>query len=351
MATPADTPLTAEELVKAIAQLPDFHALRRPPESYQTGFVAAFLKVYGSRRNSRAILQHKFSVPDSRSYSDEAFVQSAAELSAAHHVAQAAVTDWDVDKKVNPGNGRDVDVWYRAGPSRVALEVKCPKQELVSPDRPLLLLGGRLPGKDAVVDELQTVMRGATALPADKRDLQLAKHKDLRLKDAMVSAHDKFAAAKSLDELNVLLVAVGDEFLEWLNYLYENEGLFTPQSFWPRETFARTQVVMLSNLRYIHTACVAHHDWTLKNVFLLPCLNPAAESFVAKETVQAGLGVFDHHLKSFGAYRPRSTDPKVPDYVMNMVRVNAYIHDGLSPEEFARFFPCTTRRPARKRRA
>jgi len=105
------------------------------------------------------------------------------------------------------------------------------------------------------------------------------------------------------------------------------------------------------NLRYFHTACVAHHDWTLKNVFLLPCINPAAESFVATETVDACLGIFDHHLKSFGAYRPRSMDPKVPDYVMNMVRVNAYIHDGLSPEEFARFFPCTTRRTARKRRA
>lgn len=351
MTTPADSPLTADELVEAIARLPDLHALRRAPESYRSGFVTAFLKVYGSRRNIRGVLQHKFSIPDARSYSDEAFVQSAAELSAAHHVAQAAVAKWDVEKKVNPANGRDVDVWYRTGAARVALEVKCPKLELVSPNQPSLLLGGRFRGKEAVVSDLQTVIRGATGLPADKRDLQLVKHKDLRLKDAMVSAHEKFAAAESLDDLNVLLVAVGDEFLEWMNYLYENEGLFTPQSFWPQVTFARTQVVMFSNLRYFHTACVAHHDWTLKNVFLLPCINPTAESFVARETVQAGLGIFDHHLKSFGAYWPTSTDPKVPDYVMNMVRVNAYIHDGLRPEEFARFFPCTTRRLARKRRA
>ena len=84
-------------------------------------------------------------------------------------------------------------------------------------------------------------------------------------------------------------------------------------------------------------------------MFLLPVLNPASAVRITSDAVNRGLSIFKHHLRAFGAYWPRSVDPNVPAHVDDAVRLNTYIHDGLSHEEYARFFPCIPRRgPSKK---
>ena len=332
-------------MLAAIAQLPETHPLAEAPESYRLGFVPAFLRAYGHRTDARKLLQEKFFIPQPTGYSYDKFLQSAAELSVANHIALSPVTEHDTERQMHSaGSEKDVDSYYRIGATQVALEVKCPVEEAISPDKPTLRFDGRHPDHLEVTAELSAIFGQAENLPPELRHLEVAQHMDNKLKSFLTSAHDKFAPSTDLDQLNVLLVACGEDLQPWHSYLKGPQGLFTPQSFWPVKDFVRTQVVILSNLKYFHTTCRAHHDWTLQNVFLLPVVNPAAENRVTSETLRGGLSIFDHHLGTFTAFDPRSADPDVPDYIDSALKLNTYVHAGLSEQKFARFFPCTPRR-------
>jgi hypothetical protein len=342
------TPLTEADIAALVGGLPPAHALTIAPASYREGFVRAFAAVHGLRPNARQLLDQKFFVPNTTSYSFNQFLQSAAELSVAHHVVKSQATAFESEKKMNPGvNDRDVDVYFEVGATRVPLEVKCPEEQHVAPGTLTLDFAGRHPDPKGIFGEIQGVFAQAANLPPELRQLTLAQHKDNKLKDYLISAHDKFSPSPDLDQLNVLFVACGEELQPWYHYLHEREGLFTPQSFHPVQTFERTQVVILSNLKYFHTQAAAHHDWTLKDVFLLPVLNPTAATRVMTETLEKGLSIFDHHLRPYNAYRLQNGGSDVPMDVIEATRLNTYIHGWLSDPEFQRFFPSTERRRAK----
>jgi hypothetical protein len=68
-------------------------------------------------------LQQKFFVPGDAGFTEEAYLQSAAELTVASYVRGRGVSDFDIEKKVNQSNTKDVDVYYRIGSTSVCLEV------------------------------------------------------------------------------------------------------------------------------------------------------------------------------------------------------------------------------------
>jgi hypothetical protein len=60
--------------------------------------------------------------------------------------ANAAVFDFETEKRVNPANKKDVDIYYRVGSTKVCIEVKCPIEEQQEPLPTITLsTAGRLP--------------------------------------------------------------------------------------------------------------------------------------------------------------------------------------------------------------
>jgi hypothetical protein len=302
------------------------------------------MRVYGTKKGAWDVAKKKFFIGSPSAYSEDQYVESACELSVANHVAQSAVSGYDVDKKLGQSAGKkDVDVVYSLRPIKVAVEVKCPRELEVPPMVPTLDFAGRHPEADRMFAELRSALSQATSIPVEQRQLQLAQHKDNKLKDFLVSAHEKFPDEADFDRLTVLFVACGEDLGPWHGYLFENQGLFTAASFYPIDEYERTQVVILSNLKYFHTTCAANHDWTLKNVFMLPCVNPRASPSITGDLMKKGLAILDHHYAPFSTYRPQS-GPGVPRYVEDAIRLNHYVHAGLSDADFSRYFPCTLRR-------
>ena len=339
------SPIDAHELRGLVENLPPTHPLRGAADSYREGFIASFTRVHGNNPTARKRLEEKFFVPCNRTFSEKVFVEHAVELSVANHVALKGPPEFETDRRMNPGmNERDVDVFYRIGATKVALEVKCPDEKAKPPGQPTLDFAGRHPDPKGIFGELRSVLAGAANLPDNLKILQLAPHSDNKLKDYLLLAHGKFPESSDLDQLNVLLLACGEELQPWIHYLYEREGLLTQQSFWPVEQFERTQVVLLSNLRYFHSTAAANHDWTLQNVFLLPFFNPRAARVPMSETRAQGLSIFDHHGGAYTAFASVNSDPRVPNDAMRATKLNHYVHGALSDEDFARFFPVTKRR-------
>lgn len=138
-----------------------------------------------------------------------------------------------------------------------------------------------------------------------------------------------------------MLVAGGYYFnlQEWHHYMFENKGLFTPESFHQSSTFDLVDLVILTNLKYCHSHAQQFHDWTLRDVFVLPVLNPRRRATALSQSIVRGLEVFDHHMKRFNAFTPVSHDPSVPDFVLNAVKLNTYVGQELKPAERNRYFP------------
>jgi hypothetical protein len=78
--------------------------------------------------------------------------------------------------------------------------------------------------------------------------------------------------------------------------------------------FELVDVAILSNLKYFHADARQHHDWTLKNVFMLPIVNP-------------------HSRKNV------TGDALMPGYVMDAIKVGVYVEEHLTEAEGRRLFP------------
>jgi len=328
-----------DNLRALLSELSDKHALKQGGPAYLAGFASAFMAIHDSD-NWKQTLQKRFFVPDETRYSDDTFYENACELTVANHIHQQPLQDFTLDKRVNRENKKDVDVWLRAGSTQVAIEVKCPvepKTKAVGGEGIKLLLktAGRVPDHARELRDLKDKIESSgTAKVA------FGKNKDLTLKDFLLKAHAKFSPDSSVDNLNILFLACGyvGNINEFYMNLYGHEGLFTAQGFHPSSDFDLVDIVMLSSLKYSHQSAAQYHDWTLRDVFLLPRINPYGRSSMMSESRSAALRFFDHHLQAFNSFNA-SAGPNVPDYVLDAFKVGHYVNERLSEVDRIRYFP------------
>ena len=101
------------------------------------------------------------------------------------------------------------------------------------------------------------------------------------------------------------------------------------------------------NLKYFHLEARLYHDWSLKDVFLLPCVNPHRRSSSVSESISNGLSIFDHHLSRFAKFTPKwnRNDTEVRDSgVLEQIKVAHYIVEELNEAERNRYFPVRLKR-------
>jgi hypothetical protein len=326
---------TTADILTAISNLSAKHVLKNAPTIYQQAFADAAVRVYPANQRAK-LLQDKFFIPNVAAFKADTFLQSASELSVQNHLVQAPrASNVAIEKEVNPP--KDVDAYYEVGATTVSLEVKC-AVEIQPPASSLVIkTAGRVPNHQATLQDL----KGEIEAAHPTKLVEQGKNKDNTLKDFLLSAHGKFNPQSGCDDLNILLVACGYyfNFQEWYYYMFENDGLFTANSFHPHADYALVDMVILTNLKYCHTNARQFHDWTLKDVFILPFLNPRRRTTALSESIVRGLEVFNHHLKRYNEFTPTSDDPQVPDFILQNVKVNAFVAEHMSEAERQRYFP------------
>jgi hypothetical protein len=308
--------------------------------AYQRNFILAAESVYPAQRLEK-ILQHKFFIPDDGGFDLDKYLQSAAELSVQNHLKQnPAVKNFEIDKKVNPP--KDVEAHYEVADADVALEVKCAKEQLPNPNSLVLKSAGRVPGFDKTEAIMKEIFRNSKS----GHVLETDKNKDNTMKDFLLRAHEKFSPHSSCGNVNILFVACGNigNMNNWYLTLYGSHELFTsdygnrefytddPPS--PAE-FELVDVVILSNLKYLHTEAREHHDWTLKNAFLVPLSNPHGRRSLTASSFKNSLSVFDHHYYRFNNFVPKRPDP----VSLLILKLGCYYLEGLDEGEKSRYFP------------
>jgi hypothetical protein len=331
-------------LTAAVQTAPDNHALRNSGDGYRDAFVAAFLDVYGHKTDRQAseILKRKFLVSPDSKYSENTFLQGASELSVACHVKNRGVTDFETDKKVNPTNNRDVDVFCKLRALSVSTEVKCAEEsESNEPGSLYLRTDGRVPNYSGVHEDL----RAKIEVAHPDMTLKLAKNKDNALKQFLAESHLKFNPNSGVDDLNILFVACEDHsnMNSWHRYLFGREGLFTANSFSPPQEHRHVDVVILSNLKYRHKSVRATSDWSLQDTLMLPFVNPHRRPTALRDSILNGLSVFEHHLEPFSKYSVTTDDPNVESDILDSVKVIHYVAEQLSEAQRVQYFPTITK--------
>jgi len=326
-----------------IAALSGKHILKQSPASYVEGFVDALMNVYPAE-SLETVLQQKFHVPDETHYSDKTFCELACELTVANHVKLTGSPNFEAEKKLNPPSDKDVDAFCSVGSHHVAVEVKCPELSIDEYDsaNPIFKISfmGRYPDHEQKFEELRKLT--GSAMQVEK-----AKRLDNKLKDYLVSAHNKFRNPSQPGDANVLFVALDDYYSmqEWNGYLFSDfGGFFGPRPYLKREEFQQVDVVILSNLQSAHTIGRAYHDWTLRNIYMIPRITGNPRPGLDDHTVAAALRLFPHELSGFGAFQPYSGLDDNLWTAAEFTKITHYAVEKLPDADRKRYFPVPTSR-------
>jgi len=316
--------------------IPPDHLLSHSAESYRRSFIAAAANVY-ARKDTAGVLQHKFRIPDTAGLDIANYVQSAAELTVQNHLFHArGVTALEFDKKVHPP--KDVEAYFHVNGTHISLEVKCAVEEAPPPNNFVFQTAGRIPNHQRLLGGVRDALRATDGCP----DITIQQNKDNTMGGFLTGAHEKFSPASSVGDLNILFVACGDagNMNSWYGYLAGDGGLFTPHSFIDPIKFELVDVVILSNLKYFHQRGQQWHDWTLRDVLMLPVLNPKGRKSRIGSSIIKGLGAFDHQLRRFGSYA-KNVGPNFPSNIGHALKVMYFVMEELTHEERTRYFPAT----------
>jgi hypothetical protein len=334
----AQTTIGFNEIVQLVQGLSDKHVLKSRPKEYIAGFANAALSAY---KNEELLdkLQRKFSIPDDTRFTEDTYLQSASELTVASYVRGRGVSEFDTEKKVNqPNSNKDVDVYYRIGSTRICLEVKCPFEEPVVSSVPYRVLpAGHTPGG---LERVRNFVQTANTQRANT--FQEGKNREMRLKDALVDAHQKFPQNPGMDELNLLFLACGDfiRMSEWHGNLMGAGGFFAGDSFHPPSTYRNVDFVILSNLKYRHSVSFSSPAWSLDDVLLIPVANPHGRTNLFDATREEGLSIFSHYRKEFLSERiVRAGVEEIQASADPHTKVTWFVDRHLSLSEKRRFFP------------
>ena len=326
------------DIIDLVRNLSDKHLLKNRPPQYIADFASAAFATYANRKLEDR-LQQKFFIPNDAQFTEEAYLQVAAELTVASYVRSRNVSDFDIDKRLNPPNQKDVDVSYQLGSTRVAIEVKCPYEE--PQDQSLkklcLLPAGHIANYQQTLQKFKAALGSMSSIPVEP-----GKNRELRLKDAITSAHLKFPAHPEPNELNVLFLACGDFFRmsEWHGNLFAEGGLFTDRPFHPHSIFKNVDCVILSNVRYRHQVAFDYPAWSLDDALLIPIVNPHGRKNIFDDTIAEGLSVFNHYRREFLSDRIiRPEHPDVQVVADKMTKVTWFVVRQLSEKEQKRYFP------------
>ena len=259
---------------------------------------------------------------DKASINEAQYLQAACELTVCLYFADKYGANFIYEDKVNPP--KDVDCSFIDNNSKYNIEVKCADFSVVehmkNDDSFKVSALGRMPEYRSVVSNLQDNFNDLG------KQLKTYKHLDNRMKDYLISAHDKFSDENYDDTVNVLLVCCDDamDMTKWTSYLTGLQGLFTKASFHNQELFNKVDVVILSNLYHRHAKYQEKvniiDNWDFASSFNILLCNPGRKSDKKK--------AIEHFYETIPNFNKEVMDYTVP-YGLEVLKLATFVNKEL----------------------
>lgn len=209
------------------------------------------------------------------------YIQAACEVTICGwfaYVASMTKERYEYEFVVSTPKDVDCAIWDKE--NQFNIEVKCAdysKHKNIVATSDLVMHGlRRLTDYNSSVSNLQNVF----STGAEPTTLGAAQHMDCKMKDFLLSAQEKFGKSIVSNHLNILFVCVDCQMdmTKWMSYLKGPQGLFTEESFEPRENYDNVDVIVFTNLYHRHYRTekknkISDH-WDLEKSFNFLIKNP-----------------------------------------------------------------------------
>lgn len=307
---------------------------------YKNGMMSAIndLSNHLNKREMEDLKKNKLQL-FSDSHNEPQYLQAACELVICSYLAKKYKDSFKYELQVNPP--KDVDCSFTDQGMQFNIEIKCAdfsKSNLINEEDGYKIgFLGRNPDAESVVNDLASAFQ---SLPGEKRLIK-QQHMDNKLKDYLQSAHRKFAQKPREDHLNVLAICCDTpmDIQKWFGYMYENQGLFTENSFADKNSYNLVDIVLITNLYHRHylykTKNKITDHWLLDQSFNLIFSNPY-------RTADKQLSIF-RFCEIIPNYSFALNGYQVPgdaeDYVKNSIRIPHFVVDELQAKGVFHFQP------------
>lgn len=309
---------------------------------YKNGALSALriMEKKLSKKELSGLIEKKLQTK-TKSFNESQYIQSACELTLCTYFANLCPETFKYEPKINPP--KDIDFSFQSAGYDINVEIKCAdftsKKELDTQSKTLKLGSmGRTPGFD---DQFNTLEK----LIGENSDYSLAKqkHMDNRLKDYLLSAHEKFDNEDIDSTLNVLAVCCDDaaDIQKWFGYMFFHQGLFTQNSFFDSRQFNNVDVVLLTNLHHRHSEYtkkdkISDH-WQFSSAFNLIFSNPFRKKNKKKEIFHL-LEIVPNFSKELQAFQVKGD---ILQEVKDVMRINHFVAEELQGNGRYFFQPIT----------
>jgi hypothetical protein len=278
-------------------------------------------------------------------FEEKRFIQNAVETAAARFFAERFPTTFKAEAKVNPDSDKNVDCRFTDGGFGYNVEVKC--ADFVQKEKVDAMEGykyssvGRLQDRGADAKEvITTALNEVHENRGDAPKAHLDSRKmDNNLKDFLLLTQGKVNPVPALNEYNILLIGCdnADDFQEWFNYMFAEQGLFTNYSFEPHENYDLVDAVVMTNLYDKHNRFferVANNYWTLDGGLNMLFMNQFAKMDKI-EALNHFSTILPHHTEEFANYDVKGD---APEAVKAAVWVSHFIKDYLEEQKGLHYF-------------
>ena len=138
----------------------------------------------------------------------------------------------------------------------------------------------------------------------DGHSVQKIDRLDNKLKDYLLSAHEKFPKS-SISNFNVLVIAVDiiQDMNEWYSYLFGDNGVFSNKTY-VEEDYSNVDAVMITNVQHGHMGDeidTTINCWQLENYVSLLFLDPRKENInnLGEYYFNSGIDLFGGLTRNF----------------------------------------------------
>lgn len=289
-----------------------------------------------SSKEFSSLIKDKLQVT-AKKFNEAQYLQAACELTICAYLAKKYNNGFEYEPKLNPP--KDVDCCFEQNGFKVNIEIKCAdfskKKDIDSQHALKLGSFGRAPNYKEFEELAQKI--------AAHTDMALIKqqHMDNKLKDFLLSAHEKFSD-NSGEELNILAICCDDasDIQKWFGYMYATEGLFSPESFFKDfSLFNSVDVVLLTNLHHRHSDYsikdkISNH-WDFEQSFNLIFSNPKRKS-EKKEQILNIIEAIPNYSMPLGHFEVKGN---IEQEAKDSMRINHFVVEELQSNGIYLFQP------------
>jgi len=300
--------------------------------------VIDHLKKHITKNQENELLKKKLQIY-TNNFNEAQYLQSACELSVSYFIARKFPCTFKYELEVNPP--KDVDCVFYDDGFQFNLEVKCADFTANENKKNQAGLHIITLGRYSDIDNLQNCL-SSIALGSEFKSISRLPNLDNKLKDFLVSSHEKFQSNVNVNELNVLIVCCdnAEDMQRWYSYLFCNQGLFTENSFVSPSDYNNVDVIILSNIYHRHknyqTKDKIKNHWKFENSFNIFLQNPY--SLIQKnDAIKKLLSVIPNYNNELSNYNVPCHESEYGKH--DAIKISYFIYEQLTEKGIYFFQP------------